>query len=141
MVTTKYKVGTELPPLTKKMTQEKINLFESVTLENRANIHNDAAKAEQQTGMKQPFASGRMQLTFMSEVLRKFFGKEVFHKTGRLRTRNVRPVVSGDTLTVRGKVIELTPEGTGQRVVIELSVENQNGEKTGVGTGSAVVQG
>lgn len=139
MVNTKVKVGTELPPLTKRMTQEKINLFEDVTFDKHANIHNDAAASTRQTGMAVPFASGRMQLSFMVQALRQFFGREVFHSTGRLRSRNVRPVVSGDTLTVKGHVTSVTPEGKGLRVEVELSVENQNGEKTGVGTASAII--
>jgi 3-hydroxybutyryl-CoA dehydratase len=47
----------------------------------------------------------------------------------------IKPVYVGDRLTVHGVVTEVRPEPSGAtRVVVEVWCENQQGEKTAVGT-------
>ena len=56
-------VGMELPPLEKHMTLEKMQLFSGGSgRAQRVNLHTDAVAAQRDTGLKQPFASGRMSL-------------------------------------------------------------------------------
>lgn len=50
----------------------------------------------------------------------------------------IKPVYTDDTLTVHGTVIEKTPENGVTRVTVEVWVENQQGEKTMVGTASGL---
>ena len=77
--------------------------------------------------------------TFAIEMLRKHFGSNVFNHTGIVDLRFLRPVRPGDTITFSGKIIDTAREANGSKVSVEIKVENQNGDTTGVGTGSAIV--
>ena len=132
-------VGTELPTLTKTITQEKIDLFESCGIRNRANIHTDPELAARSMGTTYAIASGRMSIAFATEALRKLFGADRFHGTGTVNLKFLRPVKDGDAITVRGRVSDLVLEGTGTRVSVEVWCENQEGHKTAVGMGSALM--
>ena len=84
-------------------------------------------------------ASGRMSVSFAVECLRRFFGDEIFNRSGMVDLRNLRPVRAGDTITISAKVTELKREANGQRVIVEVSIRNQNGDTTSAGSGSAIV--
>ena len=90
-----------IPTLTKSITQDSINQFESCGILERQNIHNDPELAAQRLGTTYPIASGRMSITFAAEALRKFFGPEVFNHTGSVNLKFLRPVKGGDTLRLR----------------------------------------
>ncbi|MCY3691006.1 MAG: hypothetical protein OXH30_03275, partial [Chloroflexi bacterium] len=55
------------------------------------------------------------------------------------RPRILRPVRPGDTITFTGSVAGVSREVNGSRVSVDIKVENQRGDTTGVGQGSAVV--
>lgn len=136
------KVGTELAPLTKHMTLEKMQLFSGGEGRSaKVNLHTDAAAAERDAGLKQPFASGRMSLGYACELMSRYVGLDQFSRTGTIDFKFVRPVMPGDTLTVRGRVSGMEPADAGVLVTVELYCENQKGEKVSVGSGSAVVPG
>ncbi len=128
-----------LPTLTKSITQVKINQFESCGIRDRENIHNSPELARQRLGTTYPIASGRMSVAFASQLLREYFGADVFHHSGVVNLKFLRPVKEGDTVTISGvyNSSQDTPEGT--LVTVDISCENQNGDKTAVGQGSAVV--
>ena len=128
-----------IPTLTKAITQDSINQFESCGILERQNIHNDPELAAQRLGTTYPIASGRMSITFAAEALRKFFGPEVFNHTGNVNLKFLRPVKGGDTLTVSGAVIDQQPVEQGTQVTVQVQCQNQNGDTTAVGQGSAVV--
>ena len=132
-------IGAELPRIEKLVTQERIDLFESCGILNRASIHTDKELAARRLGTTYPIASGRMTLAFVSEALRKLFGPDVFDHTGTLNLKFLRPVKDGDTVSVKGLVREKVDETDGVRAVVEVWCENQNGDRTAAGTGSAVV--
>jgi acyl dehydratase len=134
-------VGAEIPPVTKHITQEKINLFEACGLrgEGEGSFHTDPEAALQALGTTTPIASGRMQLSFAAEALRQFSSAEVFNHNGALDLRFIKPVVHGDTITVKGKVTEMQAEEKGTRVSLDIWCENQNGDKTAIGTGGVLV--
>ena len=138
---TTTEVGTEITPVTKNITQEKVNLFEACGLrgEGTSNIHTDPEAALRALGTATPIASGRVQLSYAAEALRRFFGPEVFNHSGSLDLRFVKPVVDGDTITAKGKVTEAKAEENGTRVSLEVWCENQNGDKTAIGIGGALV--
>jgi hypothetical protein len=48
----------------------------------------------------------------------------------------VRP---DDTITFSGTISEISREANGSKITVEIKAENQNGDTTGVGKGSAVV--
>ena len=134
------KVGTELTPLVKHMTLQKMTWFSGG--EGRAeklNLHTDAAAAERDTGMKQPFASGRMSLGYASELMSRFVGLDLFSRTGTIDFKFIKPVMPGDTITVHGRVSEVKPVPQGALVTVDIYCENQKAEKISVGSGSAVV--
>lgn len=128
-----------LPVLTKTVTQEKINQFESCGILDRENIHNNPELAKQRLGTSFPIASGRMSVTFASESLRKFFGPQVFNHTGTVNLKFLRPVKDGDTITVHGAVNNRQQVEKGTLVIVDIYCENQNGDKTAVGQGSAII--
>ncbi len=129
-----------IPTLTKSVTQDSINQFESCGILERQNIHNDPALAAQRLGTTYAIASGRMSITFAAEALRKFFGPEVFNHTGSVNLKFLRPVKDGDTITVSGSVIHQEPAETGTRVTVQVQCHNQNGDATAVGQGAALVR-
>ena len=134
------RVDTQLPPLVKQMTLQKMQWFSGG--EGRAekvNLHTDAAAARRDTGMKKPFASGRMSLGYACEMMSHFVGLDRFSRTGTIDFKFIRPVMPGDTITVHGRVTEVKPVAQGAEVTVEIYCENQHGEKTSVGSGSAVV--
>ena len=128
-----------IPVLTKTITQVKINQFESCGILDRDNIHNNPELAKQRLGTTYPIASGRMSVAFAAESLRKFFGAEAFNHTGTVNLKFLRPVKEGDTLTVGGTVNSRETVDNGTKVIVDLYCENQNGDKTAVGQGSAIV--
>jgi 3-hydroxybutyryl-CoA dehydratase len=134
-----YEIGDELTPQVKEMTQEAINLFEGSAGESGPSQFTDEETARETLGTEGTVASGRMSLSFAIEMLRRYFGGDVFNHSGTVDLRFLRPVRPGDTVTFTGKIIDLTREVNGSRVSVEIKAENQRGDTTGVGNGSAVV--
>ena len=134
-----YEVGTEISPLVKQMSQEAINLFEGSTGNTGPSQFTDEETARETLGTSGTVASGRMSLTFAIEMLRRYFGSEVYNHTGFVDLRFLRPVRPGDQITFTGNITDITREANGSRVSVEIKVENQKGDTTGVGSGSAVV--
>ena len=132
--------GQQIPSVTKSVTQDTINQFENCGILDRQNIHNDPQLAQQRLGTTYPIASGRMSVAFASEGLRRFFGPEVFNHTGTVNLKFLRPVKSGDTITVSGEVTTREGTGDGDLIIVDLVCENQNGDRTAVGLGTAVVR-
>jgi len=131
--------NTTIPSVTKSITQVKINQFESCGILERENIHNSPELAQRRLGTTYTLASGRMSVAFASESLRKFFGSDVFNHTGTVNLKFLRPVEEGDTITVGGSVNSRQEVENGTMVIVDLYCENQNGDKTAIGQGTAIV--
>ena len=131
--------NTTIPSVTKSITQVKINQFESCGILERENIHNSPELAQRRLGTTYTLASGRMSVAFASESLRKFFGADVFNHTGTVNLKFLRPVKEGDTITVGGAVNSRQEVENGTMVIVDLYCENQNGDKTAIGQGTAIV--
>ena len=134
-----YQEGDVVPGVVKKMTQEAINLFEGSAGQTGPSQFTDEATARETLGTSGTVASGRMSLAFATEMLRKYFGADVFNHTGMVDLRFLRPVRPGDTITFSGKISGMTREANGSKVSVDITVENQNGDTTGVGMGSAII--
>jgi 3-hydroxybutyryl-CoA dehydratase len=132
-------VGQEVPPVRKQIAQARITLFELSGGYLDATIHTDPEAAKKTTGTSNLMASGRMSLSFATECLRRFFGEDVYNRSGMMDLRFLRPVRDGDTVTVTGKVSSIVAEANGRRVTVEVSIHNQNGETTAAGRGEAIV--
>lgn len=134
-----YKVGDPVPPLTKNMTQEAINNFEISGGAKGPSQFTDEATARETLGTRGTVASGRMSLTFAIELLRRYFGADVYNRGGMVDLRFLRPVRPGDSVTFTGKVTGITREADGSRVSVEISATNQKGDVTAAGMGTCVV--
>jgi len=134
-----YQVGQEIPSMRKSLAQTRITLFEISGGYVTPTIHTDPDASRKTTGLEKPMASGRMSLSFATECMRRFFGDDVYNRTGMVDLRFIRPVRDGDTVTVSGKISKIAPEANGNRVTVELALQNQNGDTTAVGHGAAIV--
>jgi len=134
-----YEEGDEITPLVKELTQDAINLFEGSAGNTGPSQFTDEHAAKEVLGTEGTVASGRMSLTFAIETLRRYFGPDVFNHTGVVDLRFLRPIRPGDTITFTGKVTGMTKEANGSRIVVAIEVNNQRGDTTGVGQGSAIV--
>jgi acyl dehydratase len=135
----RFEVGMEVPPLTKTLAQDQINLFEASGAHEGPSIFTDQETAQKTLGTGRTVASGRMTLSFAVEALRRFFGERIYNHTGMADLRFIRPTRAGDTVTVRGRVSGITPEASGSRITVELTVQNGNGDTTAAGVGTAIV--
>src|SRR5882672_6587072 len=126
-------VGQELPSLAKELTQRRIDVFSGVK---PRSIHTDEDWARQK-GFRTTLAQGMMSTAYVSEMMTRLLGAG-FIKGGTMSVAFVKPVYTGDHLTVRGVVKEMRPEKEATRVVVEVWCENQHRQKTAVGTASGL---
>lgn len=134
-----YQVGDALPPLTKTMTQEAINAFEKSGGAKGPSQFTDLETARSTLGTASTVASGRMSLTFTIEMLRRYFGADVYNAGGMVDMRFLRPVRPGDTVTFTGKITGTNKEADGTRVTVEVTGTNQKGAVTAAGSGACIV--
>ncbi len=137
---TEIKPEQAIPSVTKSITEKSILEFESTGILDRENIHNNPELAAKRLGTTYTLASGRMSITFAAESMRKFFGPEVFNHTGTVNLKFLRPVKAGDTITVTGAVSGTEETDGGIKVSVDLFCDNQDGNRTAVGIGTAVVK-
>jgi acyl dehydratase len=125
-------VGQALPTLVKEITQRKIDAYSGVR---PRSIHSDEAWARTK-GFRAPLAQGMMSTAYVSEMMTRLLGAG-FVQGGTISMAFIKPVYAGDRLTVHGVVKERRQEADGTtRVTVEVWCENQDGEKTAVGTAS-----
>ena len=127
-------MGDTLPTLEKEITQRKIDVYSGVKPQS---IHTDEAWARKK-GFKAPLAQAMMSTAYVSEMMTRFLGAG-FVKGGTISMVFIKPVLVGDRLTVHGVVKERREEAGRTRVVVEVWCENQDGEKTAVGTASGLL--
>jgi acyl dehydratase len=128
-------VGHALPTLVKEIGQRRIDAYSTVRARS---IHTDEEWARAK-GFKAPLAQGMMSTAYVSEMMTRFLG-EGFVKGGTISMSFIKPVYAGDRLTVHGVVKEKRADGAATRVVVEVWCENQDGEKTAVGTASGLAR-
>ena len=134
-----YTEGDPVGPLVKEITQEAINLFEGSAGQSEPSQFTDEEAARETLGTSGTVASGRMSISFALELMRRHFGADVFNKTGMVDLRFIRPVRPGDTITFTGEVTGTSREANGLKVNVKIEAQNQRGDTTGVGSGSAIV--
>ena len=127
-------IGQMLPSLVKEIAQRKIDAYSGVR---PRSIHTDEAWARQK-GFHAPLAQGMMSTAYVSELMTQLLGAG-FIKGGTMAMTFVKPVYAGDRLTVHGVVTDVRPDNGTTRVVVDVWCENQQGEKTAVGTASGLV--
>ena len=134
-----YAEGDTVGPLVKEITQEAINLFEGSAGQSEPSQFTDEEAARETLGTSGTVASGRMSISFALEMMRRHFGKDTFNRSGMVDLRFIRPVRPGDTITFTGEVTGTSREANGLKVSVKIEAQNQRGDTTGVGSGSAIV--
>jgi|SRR5919197_883010 acyl dehydratase len=127
-VETGITVGQTLPSLVKEVSQRRIDAYSGV---NPRSIHSDEAWARQK-GFRTCLAQGMMSTAYVSQMMVKLLGPG-FARGGTMSMAFIKPVYAGDRLTVHGVVKDKQSDDGATRVVVEVWVENQHGEKTAVG--------
>ena len=126
--------GQELPPLTKSIAQRQIDTYSGVR---PRSIHTDPEWAKAR-GFKAPLAQAMMSTAYVSELMTGLLGAG-FVKGGTMSMAFIKPVFAGDRLTVHGVVKERHVENGVTRVVVEVWCQNQDGDKTAVGTATGTL--
>jgi acyl dehydratase len=127
-------VGQALPPVRKEVTFENIRLF---SMWSNRNIHTDWEIAIK-GGLPAPIAQGLMSHAYLCEMLTQFFGKN-WLQGGKIEVKFIRYTLPGDVVTARGVVKEKIEEDATVRFNCEVWCESASGEKTVVGSASAIV--
>ena len=138
-MTTTYRIGDEVPPLSKAITQQGINFFEKSGGAEGPSQFTDDATAQGVLGTKGTVASGRMSVTFGTELLRRYFGAKYYNRGGMVEFRFLRPSRPGDTVTFTGKVTAIDRTVDGARVIVAVTATNQRGDVPAAGSGSCIV--
>jgi acyl dehydratase len=133
-VTEALAVGQELPVLEKEPSQRRIDVYSGVR---PRSIHTDEDWARQK-GFRTTLAQGMMSTAYVSEMMTRQLGAG-FVKGGTISMAFIKPVYAGDRLTAHGVVKDRQHENGATRVVVEVWVENQHGEKTAVGHATGLV--
>jgi len=133
-IETEAVVGRALPSLAKDVSQRRIDVYSGVKPHS---IHSDEAWARQK-GFRGCLAQGMMSTAYVSQMMVKLFGPG-FARGGTMSMAFVKPVYAGDRLSVHGIIKDKQPDNGATRVVVEVWVENQHGEKTAVGHATGLV--
>lgn len=132
-VTREIEVGYELPVLQKQLDLVKSRLYSLPT--ESFHTHHELA---QLIGFGSAVPQGIMSYGYMSELCTRFFGESWVYG-GTLNVSFVGILRTDHLLTIRGTVKEKVNEGSKTKLVLDLSVENQHGEKVALGTASGLV--
>ncbi len=122
-------VGTELTPISHRMTMEDMILFSD---EGDRNIHTDDDVA-QAAGLPAAVVAGVQMMAFIFEMLHQEYGIDSVPGTV-LDVRFRAPVLAGDTVTANCRVTDNEGQGNGQLLSLEVWCENQRGEQVITGT-------
>ena len=133
-VETETTVGQILPSLAKDVSQRRIDVYSGVK---PRSIHSDEAWAHQK-GFRACLAQGMMSTAYVSQMMVNLLGPG-FARGGTMSMAFIKPVFAGDRLSVHGIIKDKQPDNGATRVVVEVWVENQHGEKTAVGHATGLV--
>jgi hypothetical protein len=123
----------EIPPVSKEVTLAMCQRFSGPA----KSYHTDKEQALK-LGFPDIVVEGMLSTCFLSEMMTRRFGPGWY--VGGRATLNLVNILWGDeTVTARGVIKELTPEGSRQRAHCEVWCEKPDGAITIVGTASAVV--
>ena len=141
MIYDSFGIGTRLEPVSYRVTSERIAIYSRYVCGGRDthNIHTDDDVARR-AGLPRAVAQGRYPIGYLSERALAFFGRG-WLAGGKLDVTLVKPIYAGDAVTVHGRVIDRLPETEATRVVLEIWLENQAGERVTAGTASGLVHG
>ncbi|SFR04604.1 MaoC family dehydratase [Desulfoscipio geothermicus] len=118
-------VGCLVPGVTKKITREKINKYAQASGDfNPLHIDEEFAR---KTVFKGTIAHGLLSAAYISEMMSNWLG-ESWLEGGELEVSFLHPVRSGDTITAGGKVIDISQNGSAEKIICEVYCQNQEGD-------------
>lgn len=117
-------VGEEIPGLTK-------TAFMPIEEDARNPIHTE--EYAKKFGMRGALVAGSTLLSYMLEMLYNTFG-EKWLSHGKINISFISGgALNGDQIAVHGKVKSIDPQEGGNRITLDIWMENQNGVKIMVG--------
>jgi acyl dehydratase len=121
--------GEEIPGLTK-------TAFMPIEQDARNPIHTD--DYAQKHGMRGALVPGSTLLSYMLEMLYNTFG-EKWLTSGKIKVSFIGGgAVNGDQIATHGRVKSIDSQAGGNRIILDLWMENQNGVKVMVGEASCL---
>lgn len=123
------------PELHRRYTQDMVNLYGTVN-DDRNLIHYDAVAA-QRAGFPRPVVHGALVAALLSEACRDFFGRP-WLDSGRLKVSFIKPLLVGQKVRTGATVTAHRPDGTVERVDLDVWCRNEAGEPVVVGQASCV---
>jgi acyl dehydratase len=121
---------TEFPPLTRTMFVR----YAGASGDFNPMHHDDTIAA--QVGNPSVFGHGMLTMGLAARVVKDWFGTEAIR---RFQVRFAKQVWPGDVLTCTAKVTGKREEAGARLVDVEVSVENQNGDKAITGSATAAL--
>jgi acyl dehydratase len=129
-VADRLEVGSRLAGVEKRISFETMRRYSG---ERGIHAEEDAGKEK---GLGGALVQGGQLVAYLNQMMTDNFG-EGYLRGGDIAVAFRKPVRPGDVITTKGIVQEVRPEGARIRVLCEVWLENQDGEKTTVGTASA----
>jgi hypothetical protein len=127
--TKKINIGMEIPSLTK-------TAYMPIDPNTRNVIHTDDYARD--FGMRGALVGGSTLLSYVVEMLYNYFGDSWFYH-GKIKVSFVGGgAINGDIVTAHGQVSAVEPEAGGDRVILDVWLENQAQEKIVVGEASCI---
>jgi hypothetical protein len=122
-------IGQEIPGLTK-------TAFMPIEEDARNPIHTE--EYAQKHGMRGALVAGSTLLSYMLEMLYNTFG-EKWLSHGKINISFIGGgALNGDQITVHGMAKSIEPQDGGDRITLDIWMENQNGVKIMVGEASCL---
>jgi acyl dehydratase len=125
--------GETLPSRTRTVTHDMCQAFSGPG----RNYHTDQEMARA-LGFPDIVVQGMMSVCFVADALALRYGAG-WHHGGKLDVRLVNVVWPGDTITARGLVREIVPEGSRERALLDVWSTKADGTVTVIGTASALL--
>jgi 3-hydroxybutyryl-CoA dehydratase len=126
-------VGENIPPLTRKVTQEKINRYAEASGDYNP-IHIDPEFAKD-TYFKGTIAHGLLSLAYISQMMNTWLG-EFWLKDCTLDVTFLSPIFPGDEVIANGTVVEIKEENNKKNIICQVYCDGINGRRyiTGIAT-------
>ncbi len=116
------KVGDEITPLSRTVTQEQINAYAEASGDvNPIHVNEEFARM---VGLPGTIAHGMLNMAILAEAVSRWAGGS--DRLASLRVRFSKPLLPGDTITCAGKVVEVD-EAAGM-ATLEVGASSDRGE-------------
>jgi len=108
----------------------------------RADVVNDSThvnkRVARESGYPGVVVQGQQQVSLMTDYLCDFFG-ESWYTTGHQKAKMIRPLNTGETITIQGMIRDKKEENGKTRLYLHVWVKNSAGEIMSVGWADAEV--